>query len=1258
MNKITNNVSRGLQTKKRFPIKEFMDCGLIKKSAKFIVIALMLLCTSKVNAQCDTAEMCTITINLYSPWGFDLETDFNIVEVYQNSTLIGGIPLMGQNFQSHQFQVCPNSMIHIEWLFLEDLDDLGYTFVILDNNTTDTLFSNIQLTDLDISNSGNAYLDIIPPCNASQSCPVVSEIQVTADLTTATITWNSTASNNFAYVLDTFNAPRIYNSGATQTLDTSLTLTNLLPNTQYRFYLQNVCNETTNDTSMWNYVDFGTYYTAYPVQNTGINYVDYAITLPDSTILYFYNDYRNYLSFMGASTNDSTIVVPRRANLQNGTVATISRVGYDCCSLDFSNAPNVKSLTLPSTITYITARFPSSIKELHLNSYPNFESYFDIGLSYLDIVYVPAELLEQFYSDADWHRKVLILAEGTQPFATTINMSRAGEFAYLVLSATNNDWNKINELTVTGPLSTNDLNNFKLLKMLTKLDLSQAEITDIPSNFSGVIFDECGFTLLEELNLPELNIIGNNAFINAYRLKKVVMPGVIGINELAFENSYKLDSLVLPEGLQSIGNYVFSNSGIRYANFPTSLITIGRSAFENTNLVNANLPNGIKYIPSECFRYCDSLKSVTIPESVKNIGESAFSNTALDSIDLSGVETIGSSAFANCTNLSKVNFSDSLRNIYSGAFSGCIALTEVDLPANLYNVISGSFSNCTNVTKFTCRTIIPPYTGTWDFDYIMNNCDLTNVEFYVPAISIPDYRVSGAWQSFYRMLPLEDKITYLSVTKEMIIDSAYTIDTNAVVDVNWLYNNYHGDRYYEYIFTKGILNFRGEDTLKMKSYTQHHQQGYKDDYGRYENSVIYTSLIANGEMDADSVTTTLEGVSNQRWYFISFPYDVRASEIGYTPGCQFVIRKYSGLNRAQQTGNTWQNITIDSVLHAYEGYILKCSMNGASFTFPSMDGGAIKLFEKDDVIMPVHEYISEFDHNRSWNFIGNPYPCYYDTRRMEFTAPITVWNRNNNRYDAYSPVDDSYILEPLEAFFVQAPVDQEAITFNKEGRQTNDTVYEIELDESNINYSMKLQDRKLFNLLISDGKDTDRTRIVLNESASCGYELDKDATKLIDAGSEAMLIYTLVDTLKYAINERPLDDETVSLGFYAPHKGEYTISLDTKENEHVLLIDHEKCIQADLTMGFYSFSAEKGYTDKRFSVLFGKDGNVGIEDVENTNIQFKVNRNQLTVTADYTVYSIDGKHIATAKADETVTLKTGVYLVVSKNVTRKIVIAL
>ena len=991
------------------------------------------------------------------------------------------------------------------------------------------------------------------------------------------------------------------------------------------FYLvKNIVYSGTATGIPWGALNVNGYGILRQVQNTGIENAYYAMTLSNTTTLYFTTGY----VFIGAESTDSAIVVPSTGMRENGNIVTFSRCGYSSSSnINFSNAPNVKSLTLPSTITYIYGGFPSSIKELHLNSKPN-NNY--SSLSSLERVYVPANLLNQFYSEDSWHRNVLILAEGTQPFSATINVNNPGEFAQLVLAVTNNDWNKINELTVTGTLSANDLNNFKNLKMLTKLDLSQAQITSIPDDFGYYNSSSySSFALLKELKLPEIESIGDDAF----------------------EMTYKLDSVVLLEGIHSIGGSAFYNSGIKYINLPEGLTSIGTYAFYNTNLTNVVLPTTLSTVSDYCFSYCDNLRSAIIPESVTTIEDDAFRNTALDSIDLPGVKYINGYAFAYCTRLSKINFSDSLFTIEYYAFN-YTALTEVDLPANVRTVSYSSFYDCSNIRKFICRTVTPPYTKTNNStSKIIGNCDMTNVQLYVPQMSIPNYRVAGAWQSFYTILPIEDKLTYLNITEDIVIDSAVTIDTNAIIYLRSTYNNSYVDN--------GSLNFTGNDTLQIGIYKQRHDDKW---YYLKNNSSISskakTSLISDGIIKADSVCTEVKVPSNNYWYFISFPYDVRASEIGYTPGCQFVIRKYSGLNRAQQTGNTWQNITIDSVLHAYEGYILKCSMSNASFTFPAMNGGVNKLFEKNDAIVPVHEYISEFDHNRSWNFIGNPYPCYYDTRRMEFTAPITVWNRDDNRYDAYSPVDDSYILEPLEAFFVQAPIDQEAITFNKEGRQINNIAQDVEISDSTINYAMKMQDRKLFNISISDGKDEDRTRIVLNESASCGYELDKDATKLIDAGSEAMLIYTLVDSLKYAINERPLDDETVSLGFYAPYKGEYTISLDTKENERVLLIDHEKCIQTDLTIGFYSFSAEKGYTDKRFSVLFGKDGNVGIEDIENTNIQFKVNRNQLTVTADYTVYSIDGKHIATALANETVTLKTGVYLVVSQNVTRKIVIAL
>ena len=142
-------------------------------------------------------------------------------------------------------------------------------------------------------------------------------------------------------------------------------------------------------------------------------------------------------------------------------------------------------------------------------------------------------------------------------------------------------------------------------------------------------------------------------------------------------------------------------------------------------------------------------------------------------------------------------------------------------------------------------------------------------------------------------------------------------------------------------------------------------------------------------------------------------------------------------------------MTIDSVLYAGEGYILQSSRyysdgeyaNWSGFYFYAVNNANKNLiFAKDNRTVVLDEYQSEFSHNRSWNLIGNPYPCFYDTRAMDFTAPITVWDPFNSTYYAYSPVDDEYILSPTEAFFVQRPVDTESITFAADGRQTDRVV--------------------------------------------------------------------------------------------------------------------------------------------------------------------------------------------------------------------------
>ena len=66
----------------------------------------------------------------------------------------------------------------------------------------------------------------------------------------------------------------------------------------------------------------------------------------------------------------------------------------------------------------------------------------------------------------------------------------------------------------------------------------------------------------------------------------------------------------------------------------------------------------IKYIGYCAFYNCQSLKIITIPDSVKNIGNYAFDScTSLKSIIIpNSVESIGKWAFYNCTSLIEVIF--------------------------------------------------------------------------------------------------------------------------------------------------------------------------------------------------------------------------------------------------------------------------------------------------------------------------------------------------------------------------------------------------------------------------------------------------------------------------------------------------------------------------------------------------------------------------------------------------------------------------
>ncbi|WP_026511385.1 leucine-rich repeat protein [Butyrivibrio sp. LC3010] len=85
---------------------------------------------------------------------------------------------------------------------------------------------------------------------------------------------------------------------------------------------------------------------------------------------------------------------------------------------------------------------------------------------------------------------------------------------------------------------------------------------------------------------------------------------------------------------------------------------------------------------------------------ITSVGAGAFSGLKIKGITLQdGLKTIGSGAFANCSELEEVVIPDSVTNIDSCAFTSCKALTKVTLPKELGYISNGLFSDCSSLSS-------------------------------------------------------------------------------------------------------------------------------------------------------------------------------------------------------------------------------------------------------------------------------------------------------------------------------------------------------------------------------------------------------------------------------------------------------------------------------------------------------------------------------------------------------------------------------
>ena len=280
---------------------------------------------------------------------------------------------------------------------------------------------------------------------------------------------------------------------------------------------------------------------------------------------------------------------------------------------------------------------------------------------------------------------------------------------------------------------------------------------DIGSNLTAIAnntFQEC--TSLATVTGGEgLTSIGDNAFYNCDGLTAIELPdGLTSLGSYAFQNCDNLASVDIGSQLATISQSAFENcTSLTTVTGGEGVTRLNGNCFRNTRLTKAFIPDAVTTIENYVFRDIPTLTEVvfgsnvesissyqfrnsssdvmsatrwvfngkytSIPDNflsglsnvtevvlgsqITSIGSSAFNGTSISSITLpDGLQSIGSSAFANCAQLAQpLQLPDGLTILGDNAFQNCSLLPSVVIGSQLATIGQSTFENCTSLTTVT-----------------------------------------------------------------------------------------------------------------------------------------------------------------------------------------------------------------------------------------------------------------------------------------------------------------------------------------------------------------------------------------------------------------------------------------------------------------------------------------------------------------------------------------------------------------------------